>query len=107
MKKLYLFIFVFLFSMVSFAQKARTIAGNIDANTTLFSDTIYTLEGYVYVKNNATLTIQPGTIIKGKSGTKATLIIPSELAFGKRKIAMVQPYTTLIYDIEVVEVKTF
>jgi PKD repeat protein len=61
--------------MVSFAQKARTIAGNIDANTTLFSDTIYTLEGYVYVKNNATLTIQPGTIIKGKSGTKATLII--------------------------------
>ena len=54
------------------AQKARTIVGNIDANTTLFSDTIYTLDGYVYVKNNATLTIQPGTIIKGKSGTRAT-----------------------------------
>jgi PKD repeat protein len=57
------------------AQKARTIVGNIDANTTLFSDTIYTLDGYVYVKNNATLTIQPGTIIKGKSGTRATLIV--------------------------------
>ncbi len=61
--------------MVTMAQKARTIAGNIDANTTLFSDTIYTLDGYVYVKNNATLTIQAGTIIKGKFGTKATLII--------------------------------
>jgi FKBP-type peptidyl-prolyl cis-trans isomerase len=37
-------------------------------------------------------------------GTKATLIIPSELAFGKRKISTVQPYTTLIYDLEVIEV---
>lgn len=29
----------------------------------------------MYVKNNATLTIEPGTIIKGVSNTKATLII--------------------------------
>jgi FKBP-type peptidyl-prolyl cis-trans isomerase len=43
-------------------------------------------------------------LLKMVAGTKATLIIPSELAFSKRKIAMVQPYTTLIYDIEVVEV---
>lgn len=38
-------------------------------------------------------------------GTKATLIIPSVLAFGSRKINKIQPYTTLIYDLEVVEVK--
>lgn len=75
MKKLNLFIIAFLIAFVSLAQKARTISGNITANTTLFSDTIYTLDGYVYVKNNAMLTIQPGTIIKGKSGTKATLIV--------------------------------
>jgi FKBP-type peptidyl-prolyl cis-trans isomerase len=44
-------------------------------------------------------------LLKMSMGTKATLIIPSALAFGKRKIASVQPYTTLIYDIEVVEVR--
>ncbi|MCG9879214.1 MAG: hypothetical protein MH472_01310, partial [Bacteroidia bacterium] len=75
MKKLNLFIFAVLFTFLSYAQKARTITGSITSNTTFFSDTIYTLDGYIYVKNNATLTIQPGTIIKGKFGTKATLII--------------------------------
>ncbi len=39
-----------------------------------------------------------------KKGTKATLILPSKLAFGKRHISSVQPYTTLIYDLEVLEV---
>ncbi|MFN7313481.1 MAG: hypothetical protein ACK5UI_08365, partial [Bacteroidota bacterium] len=59
-----------------FAQKTKTIsAGDITENTTWFSDTVYTLDGYVYVKNNATLTIQPGTLIKGNAATKATLII--------------------------------
>jgi hypothetical protein len=51
-----------------------TISGVITANTTWNSDKIYILSGYVYVKN-ATLTINPGTLIKGLSGTKATLII--------------------------------
>jgi PKD repeat protein len=78
MKKLsYLFTFLLLSFAGAHAQKARTIAaGDITANTTWFSDTIYTLDGYVYVKNNATLTIQPGTLIKGGDPTKrSTLII--------------------------------
>ncbi|MFN9114103.1 MAG: PKD domain-containing protein, partial [Bacteroidota bacterium] len=51
-------------------------AGDITENTTWFADTIYELGGYVYVKNNATLTIQPGTIIKGGvSANKGCLII--------------------------------
>jgi hypothetical protein len=33
------------------------------------------LSGFVYVKNNAVLTIEPGTIIKGVSNTKAALMI--------------------------------
>ena len=40
-----------------------------------------------------------------KVGTKGTLIIPSDLAFGQRKIGTVMPYTTLIYDIEIIEVR--
>ena len=43
-------------------------------------------------------------LLKMSMGAKATLIIPSELAFGKRKISTILPYTTLIYDIEVIEV---
>ncbi|MBU3662401.1 MAG: hypothetical protein FGM41_04290, partial [Bacteroidetes bacterium] len=75
MKKFNLFILSCLLSVTLLAQKARTVSGNITANTTFFSDTVYTLDGYVFVKNNATLTIQPGTIVKGKSGNKSTLII--------------------------------
>ena len=50
-------------------------SGDITANTTWNSNTIYKLDGFVYVKNNATLTIEAGTLIKGISGKKATLII--------------------------------
>ncbi len=41
------------------------ISGNITANRTLFADTVYTLLGFIQVANNATLTIQPGTRIRG------------------------------------------
>ncbi|MFL5496479.1 MAG: fibronectin type III domain-containing protein [Gemmatimonadales bacterium] len=37
----------------------------ITASRTLFSDTVYTLSGYVKVQDGATLTIQPGTRIEG------------------------------------------
>jgi len=75
MKKINLIILGCLLSVSLLAQKARTISGSITANTTFFADTIYTLDGYVYVKNNAVLTIQPGTIVKGKFGNKSTLVI--------------------------------
>ncbi|WP_165023912.1 hypothetical protein [Dysgonomonas sp. ZJ279] len=35
----------------------------------------YSLKGWVYVKNGATVTFEPGTIIKGEKGSKASLII--------------------------------
>lgn len=47
----------------------QTIAGTITTNTTWTADKIYLLDGKVVVDNNATLTINPGTIIKGKQGT--------------------------------------
>ena len=52
-----------------------TLSGDITSDITLYSNARYFLSGFVYVKNNAKITIQPGTIIKGVSGTKATLII--------------------------------
>ena len=52
-----------------------TLAGNITANVTLKSDINYVLDGWVYVKSPATITIEAGTIIKGKVDTKASLVI--------------------------------
>jgi hypothetical protein len=44
---------------------AGVISGNITANRTLYADTLYTLLGFIQVTNGATLTIQPGTRIRG------------------------------------------
>jgi hypothetical protein len=52
-----------------------TVSGDITADTKWYAAAKYMLSGFVYVKNNATLTIEPGTIIKGVSGTKAALMI--------------------------------
>jgi len=57
------------------AGSTITISGNITSNISLLADVAYILDGWVYVKDGATLTIDPGTIIKGKTGTKASLII--------------------------------
>ncbi len=53
------------------------LAGQINNDRTLSSDTIYELDGYVVVGNNATLTIEPGTIIKAQTGTNtdATVLV--------------------------------
>jgi hypothetical protein len=57
------------------AGSTQTIAGNITSNITLKSDINYVLDGWVYVKSGATITIEPGTVIKGKVDTKASLVI--------------------------------
>lgn len=46
-----------------------TISGDITASRTLFADTTYTLQGFVKVTNNSTLTIEPGTRIEGDAAT--------------------------------------
>jgi hypothetical protein len=48
---------------------ARDVTGDITTNTTWFTDTTYVLKGFIHVANGATLTIQPGTVIKGDFGT--------------------------------------
>ena len=68
MKKICLQLFLLLcVYTVSFGQNVVTINQNITANTTFTSGNIYLLSGanFLYVTNDATLTIEPGTIIKG------------------------------------------
>lgn len=45
--------------------QAITLQGKIDKDTTLRAANSYTLSGLVYITNNATITIEPGTVIKG------------------------------------------
>jgi hypothetical protein len=52
-----------------------TVEGVITTNTTWSAANKYLLKGYVFVRNGATLTIEPGTIIKGDKDTKGSLII--------------------------------
>ena len=61
----------------AFAANAQTItvSGEITTNTTWTNDNIYLVDGFVYVEDGATLTIEPGTLIKGISGSKATIIV--------------------------------
>ena len=47
------------------------VNADIDSNTTWYSDSIYTIQGRISVVNCATLTIEPGCIIKGESGVGA------------------------------------
>ncbi len=53
----------------------ETITGSITANTTWRAGNKYVLTGFVYVESGATLTIEPGTIIKGDKPTKGSLIV--------------------------------
>ena len=52
-----------------------TLSGNINTTTTLTSDKVWTLKGYVYVTDGAKLIIQPGTTIISDIAEKGALII--------------------------------
>jgi PKD repeat protein len=56
-----------------YAPTATTASTDITTNTTWSG--VVLLQNKIYVKNNATLTILPGTIIRGDKLTQATLII--------------------------------
>ena len=47
----------------------ETLAGELNTDMTLSADTLWVLDGLVVVKPGATLTIEPGTVIAGMSGT--------------------------------------
>jgi hypothetical protein len=43
----------------------KDVTTDITTNTTWYADTTYVLKGFIHVANAATLTIEPGTVIKG------------------------------------------
>ena len=58
-------------------------------------------------------TLGKGQVIKGwdegiakmKVGGKATLVIPSSLGYAERDMGTIPPYSTLVFDVELLDVK--
>jgi hypothetical protein len=65
----------------------------IRENVTLTSPNVYHLKGFVYVTAGATLTIEPGVVVKGEKSTKATLIVER----GGRLIAQGTPDRPIVF----------
>ncbi len=51
------------------------VSGDISSNVTWTKNNTYLLSGFVYVSSGATLTIEPGTVIKGDKASKGSLIV--------------------------------
>ena len=51
------------------------LPANITENRTLTSDNAYSIRGIVTVRNNATLTIEPGTVIVGQPGSQPPSVL--------------------------------
>lgn len=60
---------------LAFGSAATDITTDITVSRTLFADTTYTLKGFIHVANGATLTIQPGTTIKGDFATLGSCLM--------------------------------
>lgn len=75
------------------AYPVITIQDSISTNTHWTCNNQYLLKGYIYVTAGHTLTIDPGTIIKGDKSTKGTLIIER----GARILAMGTSINPIIF----------
>ncbi|MFL0354337.1 hypothetical protein [Xanthomarina sp. GH4-25] len=62
-------------SQIEYGEATEILTGNISTDTKLLKKNTYMLLGDVFVTNNATLTIEPGTVIIGDFKTKGSLII--------------------------------
>ncbi|HRP81964.1 MAG: hypothetical protein M9900_13730 [Flavobacteriales bacterium] len=63
------------FTITDIGNNTNKVEGTTTANFTFTSNKQWLLQGFVYVESGATLTIQPGTVIKGDKNSKGTLII--------------------------------
>jgi hypothetical protein len=59
----------------SYHETTIELSGVITKNATLSKRNTYLLKGIVYVSDNATVTIEPGTVIRGDASTCGTLVI--------------------------------
>ena len=59
----------------SYGTPNVTVSGELTASTTWTSGNVYLIQGFLYVRDGVTLTIEPGTVIRGDKDSKGTLLI--------------------------------
>lgn len=62
-------------STTDYSDASQLLTGTISTNLKLTKSNTYRLVGIVYVTNNAVVTIEPGTVIRGDKETCGTLVI--------------------------------
>lgn len=75
MKRLLSMMAALVVASVSYAATIVVTEGVIETNTTWTNDNVYILDGFVAVNDGVVLTIEEGTLIKGRKASKGTLII--------------------------------
>jgi len=60
---------------LDYGEPTQILAGNITQDITLHKKYVYMLMGSVFITNNATINIEPGTVIIGDYSTKASLTV--------------------------------
>ena len=75
-------------------------------SSVVFDKKEYTNPGVYIYKENITIPGWEEAVGYMKKGISARVIIPSELAYGKNRVGMITPYSTLIFDIRVIDVKS-
>lgn len=73
---------------------AADVTGDITANRRFAADTVYTLKGFIHVTNGATLTIDPGTVIKGDFNILASSLF---ILRGAKIIAVGTPDNPIVF----------
>ncbi|MCB9170735.1 MAG: T9SS C-terminal target domain-containing protein [Flavobacteriales bacterium] len=63
------------FTITDLGGGVMQVEGETDVNFTFSSSHQWLLKGFVYVNSGATLTVQPGTIVKGDKASKGSLIV--------------------------------
>jgi serine/threonine protein kinase len=69
------------------------LSGEIDSDATLYCDRDYLLKFTTFVRHGATLTIQPGTTLRGDRDTKGTLVVQP----GGRLMAVGTPERPIVF----------
>jgi hypothetical protein len=78
---------------VEYEKPTQIISGNITSDTELFKKNVYLLVGDVFVTDNATLSIESGTVIIADFETKSSLIVSR----GSKIIAKGSPTDPIVF----------
>lgn len=70
----------------------------------IFTDTDTNTVEYIYLNQPAIKGWEEGISLM-KKGVSANFIIPSNLAYGKEQIGKIPPYSTLIFEVSIIDIK--